>query len=93
MANVVVTCASNEFTSFSLLGGQTCGIYLADYISRAGGYLQDADATSDCHSCKIKDTNLHLASIDSEYVNRLGNPGIMWVYVLVDLAAPLRYNG
>jgi len=67
MASIEVTCTSNKFTTFSPLGGQTCGVYLADYISRAGGYCQDSDTKSDCHCCKIKDTKVYLASIDSDY--------------------------
>lgn len=41
LANVEVTCADNEFTTFSPPNGFTCGEYMADYISRSGGYLMN----------------------------------------------------
>ncbi|KAF2186093.1 ATP-binding cassette transporter [Zopfia rhizophila CBS 207.26] len=89
LANVEVTCTSKEFTTFSPPGGQTCGDYMADYISMAGGYLLDANAMSDCNYCKIKDTNVYLAAISSEYDTRWRNFGIIWVYIAFNIATAL----
>lgn len=89
LPNTEVTCASNEFTTFSPPGGKTCGVYMANYISRTGGYLLDHNATSDCNHCKIKETNIYLADIDSEYDSRWRNFGIMWAYIAFNIAAAL----
>ncbi|KAF2452837.1 ABC-2 type transporter-domain-containing protein [Lineolata rhizophorae] len=89
VANVEVTCASNEWTTFRPPGGQTCGDYLADYISRAGGYLLDPEATSNCSYCKMKDTNVFLSGISSDYGTRWRNFGIMWAYIVFNIVAAL----
>ncbi|KAH8812853.1 ATP-binding cassette transporter [Xylogone sp. PMI_703] len=89
LANVEVTCASNEFTSFSPPDGQTCGEYMANYISRAGGYLLEPNATTECNFCKIKETNVYLATINSEYSTRWRNFGIMWGYIAFNILAAL----
>jgi ATP-binding cassette subfamily G (WHITE) protein 2 (PDR) len=89
LANVEVTCASNEWTTISLPDGQTCGEYMADYISRAGGYLLDPKATSDCSYCKIKDTNVFLEGISSEYKDRWRNFAIMWAFIVFNIVAAL----
>lgn len=89
LANVEVTCASNEFTTLSPPDGQTCGDYMADYILRAGGYLLDPNATRDCNYCKIKDTNVYLATINSEYDTRWRKFSIIWAYIAFNIAAAL----
>ncbi|KAK5551707.1 Multidrug resistance protein [Exophiala xenobiotica] len=62
---------------------------MADYISRAGGYLLDPSATSDCKFCKIKDTNVYLAGIGAHYEDRWRNFGLMWAYVAFNVVAAL----
>ena len=89
LANVEVTCASNEWITLSPPVGQTCGNYMADYISSRGGYLLDPKATSDCSYCKIKDTNAYLSGISSEYKDRWRNFGIMWAFIGFNIVASL----
>jgi len=89
LANVDVTCASNEFITLNPPDGQACGEYMSDYMSRAGGYLMNPSATSDCNYCKIKDTNVFLASINSEYDTRWRNFGIMWAYIAFNIFAAM----
>lgn len=89
LAKVEVTCANNELTIVSPPDGHTCDDYMADYISRAGGYLLDPKATSDCSYCKIKDTNIFLSGISSEYNSRWRNFGIMWAFILFNIVAAL----
>ncbi|KAL9082534.1 MAG: hypothetical protein Q9165_008865 [Trypethelium subeluteriae] len=89
LANVNVTCASNEWITLSPPDGQTCGEYLADYISKAGGYVLDPEATRNCSYCKIKDTNVFLLGINSEYSDRWRNFGIMWVFIAFNITAAL----
>lgn len=89
LANVDVTCASNEFTTLHPPDDQSCGEYLQDYIAQAGGYLLDDNATSDCQYCKIRETNIYLSAIDADYSTRWRNFGMMWIYVVVNIAAAL----
>jgi ABC-type multidrug transport system permease subunit len=88
-ANVNVTCASNEFTSFNPPVGQSCGEYMARHVAAAGGYLLDENATTNCQYCKVKETNVYLAGIHADYGARWRNFGIMWVYVVFNVVAAL----
>lgn len=89
LANVDVTCASNEFTTLHPPDDQSCGEYLQDYIAQAGGYLLDNNATSDCQYCKIRETNIYLSAIGADYSTRWRNFGIMWAYVVFNIAAAM----
>ncbi|KAH9823546.1 ABC-2 type transporter-domain-containing protein [Melampsora americana] len=42
-----VTCRPEEFAQLQPPHGQTCGSWLSDFISRLGGYVQNAEATSE----------------------------------------------
>ncbi|KAK3347296.1 ATP-binding cassette transporter [Lasiosphaeria hispida] len=89
LANVDVTCASNEYTVLNPPEGQTCGEYMAEHIATVGGYLLDPDVTSDCSYCKIKDTNVFLAAVGSDYGHRWRNFGIIWVYIAFNIVAAM----
>jgi ABC-type multidrug transport system permease subunit len=89
LANVNVTCASNEFTIFDPPKGQTCGGYMSEYISQAGGYLLDSLSTKNCQYCKIKETNIYLEAVSSDYSIRWRNFGIMWAFVLFNIVGAL----
>ncbi|EXJ88084.1 hypothetical protein A1O1_05012 [Capronia coronata CBS 617.96] len=89
LANVHVTCAENEFTTLDPPSGQTCADYMRQYIADAGGYLLDGNATSDCHYCKIKETNAYLSVLHVDYSTRWRDFAIMWVYVVFNIAAAM----
>lgn len=52
--NQPVHCTESEFTVLNPPAGKTCNQWMQPYIQTAGGYLQNPDATSDCHFCSIK---------------------------------------
>ncbi|KAH6673047.1 ABC-2 type transporter-domain-containing protein [Halenospora varia] len=89
LANVEVHCAPHEFTVLNPPDGQTCGEYMLEYISRAGGYLLDPGAGSQCKYCKIKDTNVFLEGVGVRYEDRWRNFGIMWVFIAFNIVAAL----
>jgi ATP-binding cassette subfamily G (WHITE) protein 2 (PDR) len=89
LANTEVTCADNEYLKFSPPLGQTCGEYMQTYISGAGGYLLNSNATRDCNFCTIKSTNVFLTSVSANFATRWRDFGIMWVYVVFNTAAAL----
>ncbi|KAH9885153.1 ATP-binding cassette transporter [Xylariomycetidae sp. FL2044] len=91
LANVDVTCAENEYTTIDPNPGQTCYQYLAEHIQHVGGYLLDNNATTNCQYCKIKETNMFLAEVQSEYSTRWRNFGIMWAYVVFNIAGALLF--
>ncbi|KAM0434008.1 hypothetical protein ACHAPT_003952 [Fusarium lateritium] len=49
--DVKVECRPEEFTSFNVPDGQTCGEYVADFLSVNAGYVADVNATGSCDYC------------------------------------------
>ncbi|WVO15160.1 hypothetical protein L204_102804 [Cryptococcus depauperatus] len=85
IANTNVICSSTELLTFRPTGGQTCGQYMASYISKFGGYLIDQGATSNCQFCSIKDTNVFLSTFGIYYKNKWRDFGLLWVYVIFNV--------
>lgn len=81
LANQVVTCSSIEIARFQPPSGETCGSYMASYISAAGGAVYNPYATSNCEFCALTETNVFLKAQSSDYNVRWRNFGIMWVYI------------
>lgn len=89
LAQVSVTCAPNELITIIPPAAQSCGQYMADYISRVGGYLLDPEAGDSCKYCKIKDTDVFLAAVSSRYADRWRNFGMLWVYIVFNVLAAI----
>lgn len=91
VANTNVVCEAVELLTFEPPSGQTCGNYLANYISYAGGYVTNKDATSACKFCSISDTNVYLAAVNISYADRWRNFGIMWAYIVVNVVGAVAF--
>ncbi|KAF5012146.1 hypothetical protein FDECE_1795 [Fusarium decemcellulare] len=89
LANTHVTCADNEYVVFDPPANQTCNDFLSDYVSKAGGYVLNPSATSECNFCTIEDTNVFLDSISSSYEHRWRDWGIGIVYIVVNIVGAL----
>ncbi|KAF5024207.1 hypothetical protein F66182_3721 [Fusarium sp. NRRL 66182] len=89
VANTDVVCADNELLSLTPPNGSTCTEYMGDYIAQVGGYFVDPDAQDTCQFCTVSDTNTFLANVDIDYADRWRNFGLLWAYVLFNMAAAL----
>ncbi|KAK3676172.1 hypothetical protein LTR78_003922 [Recurvomyces mirabilis] len=76
-----VQCSSDETSVFNPPSGQTCGSYMAAYLTQAPGTLQNPDATSDCQYCALRSANQFLAGVNISWADRWRDFGLMWVYV------------
>lgn len=56
-------CATNELLQFAPPSGTTCGTYLGDFVSQAGGYIVDAGATDVCQYCQLTNTSEYLEGL------------------------------
>lgn len=86
LANAPVQCSPDEFVTFSAPNSSTCRTYLSDYLSRAGGYLEDPDST-ECRYCALSETNGFLSSINVSWDNRWRDFGLMWAYCFFNIVA------
>ena len=84
-------CAENEFQNFAAPANMTCAEYLEPYISVARGYVEDAGSQgggpASCNFCQLDSTNQFLQSVNVDFSNRWWHFGLLWVYVVVNLAA------
>ncbi|WWC67761.1 uncharacterized protein I206_101673 [Kwoniella pini CBS 10737] len=87
VANTEIICAANEFLKFTPTAGNTCGQYMEDYISTAGGYLLDPNATSECSFCSTRSTNTFLSGFGLSYTHRWRDFGIMFAYIFFNIVA------
>lgn len=89
LANTSVVCAANELLHFNPPSGQTCGAYMTRWISEAGGYLENPNATTDCGFCAISSTNTFLTAVSSNYSDRWRDFGILWGFIVFNIFAAI----
>jgi ATP-binding cassette, subfamily G (WHITE), member 2, PDR len=89
IANTNVVCADNEYLKFNTLENTSCAQYLSNYIRTAGGYLQNPESVDTCSFCPQSSTNIFLASVSANFDEAWRNFGIMWAYILFNVAAAL----
>ncbi|KAI9751254.1 MAG: pyruvate dehydrogenase E1, beta subunit [Chaenotheca gracillima] len=95
LANTQGQCSDIEFVNFDPSPNNTCGQYMDLYINGAngqpgaGGYLTNPDAMSQCQFCSLSDTNAFLNQVNSHYSDRWRNFGIMWVFIIFNVAGAL----
>jgi len=91
LAHQRVTCAENEYITFSAPSGQTCGDYVQAYQSQAGGYLQDPNAMGNCSFCTYDNTDVFLAQVSANYDQRWRNYGILWAFIIFNVFAAVFF--
>ncbi|KAI9650739.1 Multidrug resistance protein [Ciborinia camelliae] len=89
IANADVVCDPIEYLHFNPPPSQTCSEYLDPYIRLQGGYLNNPNASTDCQFCSISSTNVFLESVGSHYSDAWRNWGLLWVYILFNVAAAI----
>jgi len=85
LADRPVYCSDREISVFDPPSGQTCGAYLSDYATAAGGTIQNPTATSNCEYCSLSNSNQFLASVSISYGDRWRNFGIVFAFVLFNI--------
>src|SRR5208282_5618394 len=54
---VPVVCDRSELVTFDPPSGQSCGVYSAEFLSTALGYLVNPNATTNCQYCSLREAN------------------------------------
>ena len=57
-----ITCASTELVQLEPPSGLTCSQYMDTFISTAGGYIANPNATSECLYCSARTSDAFLLS-------------------------------
>ena len=75
-------CSPVEFVTLNPPFGQTCAQYMDKFISVAGGYLTNPEASSACQFCTVKSSDQFLASsFNIFYDNHWRDFGLMIAYI------------
>ncbi|KAI9730558.1 MAG: hypothetical protein M1834_005799 [Cirrosporium novae-zelandiae] len=87
-----IECSSHEMSVFNPPQGATCGQYMAEYLKVAPGTLYNPEATSSCEYCTVSVADTLLAQDRIYWSDRWRNWGLVWAYVIFDIAgAVLTY--
>ncbi|KAF9555317.1 pleiotropic drug resistance ABC transporter [Agrocybe pediades] len=77
-----VVCSAVEYVTITPPENQTCGQYLSAYISMAGGYVLNPNASQSCQFCGIRNTDEFLGfAFNIFYRHRWRNFGIMFAFI------------
>ena len=63
LGNQLLTCTSTELVTIDPPAGLSCGAYMDPYITFAGGYLADPNATAACAFCPFRTTDAYMQLI------------------------------
>ncbi|RXW13885.1 hypothetical protein EST38_g11969, partial [Candolleomyces aberdarensis] len=78
-----INCSGEELVTIQPPAGQTCGSFMGEYIQRAGGYLINGDAASDCQFCSSRTTDEWLGPTFNIYWHdRWRNLGLFICYIV-----------
>ncbi|KAL2866024.1 pleiotropic drug resistance family ABC transporter [Aspergillus lucknowensis] len=87
LSGTTVKCEAVEYLKFVPPDNQTCEDYMHAFINSTGsGYLQDPSATSECSFCTMDKTDTFLLSVGSTFSEAWRNFGLMWVYIVFNIA-------
>jgi ABC-type multidrug transport system permease subunit len=89
IANIHVVCDSIEYLHVNHPSNKTS----LQYISLAGGYLLDENATKEGNSCSVKDTNTLLRGLHSDNSDQWKNSGLTWVFVVFNIFSAVCIKG
>lgn len=91
LANNKVTCSQSELLIFDASAGQTCGDYMKNYISNAGGYLTNPSHNKGCEFCKRASTNDFLNSVNIRFGERWKNFGIFIAFIAINIVGTFLF--
>lgn len=87
VGRTTAVCEKVEFLHLTPPANTTCYDYMSDYIGSFGGYLENDNATDSCSFCQISSTDTFLSAVSSYYEDRWRNFGIMWAFIVFNIAA------
>jgi ABC-type multidrug transport system permease subunit len=77
-----VRCIARELVSFIPPSGQTCQQWAGEFVTAAGGYLVDGNATDICDYCQYAVGNQFFEPLQIFYDDRWRDWGILLAFVI-----------
>jgi ATP-binding cassette, subfamily G (WHITE), member 2, PDR len=88
VAGSEVKCANNEVLHVIPPGALSCESYMGPFVDYVGGYLLNSTSDS-CGYCPLATTDEYLDHFEIYYKDRWRNFGLLWVYIIFNIAAAL----
>jgi ATP-binding cassette subfamily G (WHITE) protein 2 (SNQ2) len=89
----LINCASDELVPINPPSGLSCAAYMDPFISFAGGYLTNPDATSQCLYCPYRTTDQFMfSSFNILYSDHWRNTGIVLGIVVFNIFAIFAFT-
>ena len=84
-----INCSPVEFVQLTPPSGETCQSYMENFISFAGGYLSNPEATDACNYCSSRTTDQFLInSFNIFYEHHWRNLGFMVAFTAFNVSLP-----
>lgn len=77
-----IRCIARELVSFNPPTGQTCQQWAGEFVSAAGGYLVDGNATDICDYCQFSVGNQFYEPLTILFSDRWRDLGILIAFVV-----------
>ena len=81
-----IRCAATEAAYFNPPPGSTCSSYAQAFVSRAGGYLTNPDATADCGYCMFSSGVEYMQTLNIEPRDKWRYFGIFLAFCIINWA-------
>ncbi|KAG2131012.1 ABC-2 type transporter-domain-containing protein [Suillus clintonianus] len=89
----LINCASTELVTINTPTGLNCTAYMDPYISFAGGYMTNPNATTQCLYCPYRTTDEFMfSSFNVEYSHHWRNAGIVLGVVVFNVFATFWFT-
>ncbi|KAJ7687385.1 ABC-2 type transporter-domain-containing protein [Mycena rosella] len=76
-----IVCKSDEFSTFNPPSGQTCSQWAQDFVTLAGGYLDNGNDTTACRYCSYAVGDEFYTPLGISYSNRWRDAFVFLAYV------------
>ena len=88
LGRMPIECSDVELATVQPPSGQTCSEYMGPFISSAGGYITNPNATSDCQYCTFSTTDGFLStSFNIFYSHHWRNLGIFAAFICFNVSS------
>ena len=82
----LINCAEKELSTLQPPAGQSCGAFMAEYITNRGGYLTNPNDLSNCRFCSSRTTDQWMEpSFNIFYSHHWRDFGIFCAYILFNV--------
>jgi len=86
LGHQTIRCSDVELVQLNPPDGMSCAQYMNPFISSAGGYLANPDATTACSFCSMSTADQFLASgFNIFYGHAWRNFGLMFAYIVFNV--------